>query len=294
MGEQWKVIDLVNVTKTFFEKKGITDTARLDAELLLAKVLACRRIDLYLRFDEAVGERQLAEFRELVRQRGERRPVKQILGRCEFMSHEFEVTPDVLIPRPETETVVEQALARLGHGPGIVIDVGTGCGNIAASIAIERTDTKVWATDISEAALEVARRNVQSLGLSERVTLLAGDLFGPLAGRQLDGKTDCIVSNPPYIAESEWPGLMPEVAEYEPKIALLSGQDGADHTLRILAQAANFLRPGGSLVIEISPNIADRVRAAAESNDAYENARTIRDLNKVERVLMAERRMACN
>ncbi len=295
MTNGWKVLDLINVTKSFFERKGIVDaqgrgTARLDAELLLAEVLGCGRIDLYLRFGEAVDEARLAAFRELVRRRGERQPVKQILGRCEFMSHEFDVSPDVLIPRPETETVVEQTLAVLGDGPGMVADIGTGCGNIAISIALARPEATVYATDISEAALAVAERNVRKRGVSERVTLLAGDLFEPLTGRNLEGRLDCIASNPPYVAESELSGLMPEVARYEPRVALVSDQDGMGHTLRILEAAPRFLRDGGALVLEMSPFTAERARAAAEANDAYDKVRTKHDLGKVERVLMAEKR----
>ena len=290
MSNGWKVVDLINTTKSFFEKKGIVGSARPDAELLLARVLDCERIDLYVRFDQAVGEPQLTEFRELVRQRGDRRPVKQILGRCEFMSHEFEVTADVLIPRPETETVVQQALAGLGQGPRLLADIGTGSGAIAISIALARPGATVYATDISPAALEVARRNVERHGLSSRVTLLAGDLFQPLAERGLGGKLDCVVSNPPYVAESELANLMPEVARHEPRVALVSAQDGMGHILRILADAPKYLRAGGLLVVEMSEHTAPRAKAAAEANAAFEKVRTAHDLSKVERVLIATKR----
>ncbi len=292
MTDQWQVLDLINVTKSFFEKKGIRDqgTQRLDAELLLAKVLGCRRIDLYLRFEETVDEPELSEFRHLVRQRGERRPVKQILGRCEFMAHEFQVTPDVLIPRPETETVVECALAEIDDSTRVVIDVGTGCGNIAISIALAKPRATVYATDISGAAVEVAGQNTENLGVSERVTIRAGDLFEPLAGDGLVGAADCVVSNPPYVAESEFASLMPEVAQHEPTVALVSGQDGMSHTLRLLAEAPDYLRPAGVLVIETSPNTAGRDVAAAHANDAYEDIRIRRDLGRAERVLMARKK----
>lgn len=284
------VVDLLNVTTSFFESKGIANTARLDAELLLAKVLGCERIDLYVRFDRPVAEPQLSQFRELVRERGRRRPVKQILGRCEFMSHEFEVTPDVLIPRPETETLVAQALVALDDSPRTVVDLGTGSGNVAISIALARPNATVYATDVSEAALEVARRNADRLDVADRVTMLEGDLFGPLAGRGLEGKVDCVVSNPPYVAESEMPGLMPEVAEYEPLGALVSEQDGMGHTLRIIAEAPAMLRGGGLLALETSPHTARGARAAAEASGAYEDVRTVLDLGKAERVVTARKR----
>jgi len=290
MSESWKVVDLIDAAKSFFEKKGIVDTARLDAELLLAEVLGCERIDLYLRFDEVVTEQQRSEFRELVRQRGDRRPTKQILGRCEFMSHEFTVTPDVLVPRPDTETLVECVLAELPDGPLTVCDIGTGSGNIAVSIALARPDASLHATDLSREALDVARLNAEKHGVLGRVTFGAGDLFEPLADRGLEGTVDCVVSNPPYVSESEFADLMPEVAQYETKEALLSGDDGMEHTARILADAAKFLRAGALLAVEISPHIAGRAVAAAEAIDAYEDVRIVRDIGKAERVLMARKK----
>jgi len=290
MSDAWKIVDLLDAAKSFFEKKGITNTARLDAELLLAKVLGCERIDLYVRFDEVVGERQRAEFRGLVRQRGERRPTKQILGSCEFMSHEFIVTPDVLIPRPDTETLVECVLAELDAGPRLVCDIGTGSGNIAVSIALARPDATVYAADNSDAALKVAAQNAGQHGVSDRITFCSGDLLGPLAAFGIEGAADCVVSNPPYVSESEFADLMPEVAKYEPILALVSGDDGMGHTARILASAPELLRAGALLAIETSPHVAERAAAAAEASGAYEDVRTVRDLNKAERVLLARKK----
>ncbi|MFH1730540.1 MAG: peptide chain release factor N(5)-glutamine methyltransferase [Planctomycetota bacterium] len=290
MSDAWKIVDLLGAAKSFFEKKGITGTARLDAELLLAKVLRCGRIDLYVRFDEVVGERQRAEFREFVRQRGERRPTKQILGSCEFMSHEFIVTPDVLIPRPDTETLVECVLDGLGAGPRTVCDIGTGSGNIAVSISLARPDATMYAVDNSDAALKVAEQNAGQHGVSDRITFCSGDLLGPLAAFGLEGAVDCVVSNPPYVSESEFAGLMPEVAKYEPRRALVSGDDGMSHTARLVSDAPQFLRPGALLAIETSPHVAERAAAAAEADGAYEDVRTVRDLSKAERVLLARKK----
>jgi release factor glutamine methyltransferase len=289
MSKAWTVVELLKTTTAFFEKKGI-DSARLDAELLLAKVLGCRRIELYLRFDEVVAEPQLSAFRELVRGRGARRPVKQLLGGCEFMSREFEVNAHVLVPRPETEQVVEAALDRIGPGLQCVADIGTGCGNIAVVIALERPEAEIYATDVSDSALAVARRNVERHGLSERVTLRSGDLFEPLAGEGLEGRLDCIVSNPPYVAESEAADLAPEVAEHEPHVALFSPEEGLAHVRRLLAGAPAFLRGGGGMVLEIGPAVADRARAAAEANDAYEAVETRPDLAGKARILIARRK----
>jgi release factor glutamine methyltransferase len=290
MTDSWTILGLLEVTKTFFEKKGITGTARLDAELLLAHVLGCRRIELYVRFEEVVVDPQLSEFRRLVAERADRKPVKQILGRCEFISHEFEITPDVLTPRPETETLVEEALGLLDDEPLALADIGTGSGAIAVSIALARPAATVYATDASEAALAVAARNVEHHDLADRVRLLVGDLFEPLATEGLAGKLDAIVSNPPYIAEAEFADLMPEVSRHEPRMALMSDEDGLYHTRRILEEAPTWLRPGGWLLVELSAFAAERARTIAEAVGCWTDIRTAHDLSKVERVLIARKK----
>jgi release factor glutamine methyltransferase len=289
MPEHRTVLELLTLTKGFFEKKGIEGTARLDAELLLADVLGCRRIDLYVRYDEPVADEPLDTFREHVRRRGERRPVKQILGRCEFRSREFAITPDVLIPRPETEHVVEAALRRLPDGPCSVADLGTGSGCIAVSIAAERPSATVHATDASAAALAVARQNAERHDVADRVPLSEGDLFAALAS--VDGPLDAVVSNPPYVAESELAGLMPEVAKFEPREALVSGEDGLAHIRRLVDEAPAFLKPGGWLIVEVSPHTAGRAEQLAAESGAYDNVELLRDLNKHERVLVARKRL---
>ncbi|MFO7900563.1 MAG: peptide chain release factor N(5)-glutamine methyltransferase [Planctomycetota bacterium] len=290
MTKGWKVLDLINATKAFFEKKGIVDTARLDAELLLADVLGCERIELYVRFDEEVAEPRLSEFRDMVRRRGERRPVAHILGRCEFFSREFELTPDVMVPRPETETLVKLTLAELAQGPLTLADIGTGSGVIAVTIALARPEATVYATDISEPALAVARRNVEKHQVADRVELLAGDLVEPLAERGLETALDAVVSNPPYVGGSERERLAPEVTEHEPAVALFSGADGTEHTTRLLAAAPAFLKPGGLLALELNEFTADRIRAAAEDIDALDAVRIERDLRGADRVLLARRK----
>jgi release factor glutamine methyltransferase len=289
MPESRTVLELLNLTRDFFEKRGIEGTARLDAELLLANVLGCRRIDLYVRYDEAVGGETLDTFREHVRQRADRRPVKQIIGRCEFRSLDFEVGPNVLIPRPETEHVVDATLRRLPEGPCRVADLGTGSGCIAVSLAHERPEVTLHATDASPAALDVARRNVARHDVAERVSLAEGDLFAALA--DVTEPFDAVVSNPPYVADAEWADLMPEVAQYEPREALLSEDDGLAHIRRLIDEAPTFLKPGGWLIVEISPHTAERARQAAENAGAYDDVEVQRDLNKHERVLVARKKV---
>ncbi len=289
MARDWTVLDLINATRVFFEKKGINDTARLDAELLLAHVMGCQRIDLYVRFDEEVTEPELSRFRELVRQRGERRPTAQVLGHREFFSRRFEINGDVLVPRPETETLVEHVLGELEDGPLLTADIGTGSGVIAVTLALERPESTVYATDISEPALAVARRNIEGHRVADRVALRLGDLLEPLADEGLEGQLDAVVSNPPYVAEKERGDLPPEVLEYEPEIALFSGPDGVDHTLRLLANAPAFLKPGGLLALELSEFTADQMREQAETIDDLNHVRIHEDLRGTDRVLLARK-----
>ncbi len=289
MARGWTVLDLINATRAFFEKKGINDTARLDAELLLAHVMGCQRIELYVRFDEEVAEPALSEFRELVRQRGERRPTAQILGHREFFSRRFEINNDVLVPRPETETLVEHVLDELPDGPLVTADIGTGSGVIAVTLALERSESTVYATDISEPALAVARRNVEEHRVADRVALRQGDLLEPLADEGLQGRLDAVVSNPPYVAEEERGDLPPEVIKYEPEIALFSGPDGINHTLHLMAKAPAFLKPGGLLALELSEFTADQIREEAERIDDLEQVHIHEDLRGTDRVLLARR-----
>jgi len=243
-------------TTGHFQARGI-ETARLDAECLLAFALGVERLRLYLDFDKPVTEDERAVFRQLVGRRGrERVPVAQLVGRKEFWSLALRVTPAVLAPRPETETLVAAALELLPdrEAEARVLDVGTGSGAVALAIARERPRAQLTATDISPAALEIARENAEELGMSQRICLLPGNLFEPVAGERFD----LVVSNPPYVAESLRAGLPPELA-HEPPSALFAGPDGLD-VLRPLVQGVGaVLAPGGGVALELSPEQAPRV-----------------------------------
>jgi release factor glutamine methyltransferase len=214
------------------------------------------RIRLYLDFDKPVSESERGAFRELVRRRGtERVPVAQLLGYKEFWSLRLQVTRDVLVPRPETETLVAAALELLPEGRAAeVLDVGTGSGAVALAIARERTAARVTATDISPAALEIARRNADELGMAGRIRLLEGDGYSPVAGERFD----LIVSNPPYVAESQRGSLAPELG-HEPEQAIFAGPDGLGVLRRLVAGAGAVLAPGAGLALEIAPEQAGRV-----------------------------------
>src|SRR5438477_2739082 len=217
-------------------------TARLDAELLLRHVLGWTRADVVARLGETVPSPAADLFREAVAGRARRRPLQHLTGIQAFWRHEFIVTPDVLIPRPETELLVETALEKVrGLAGPVIVDVGTGSGCIALSLAAERPDAQVHAIDISASALRVARGNAARLGLPSRVTFHEGDLLAPVLG--LKGTVDLVASNPPYVTEEEWPLLDPEVRDHDPRTALVPGEGVGPIYARLFEQAGDLLRP---------------------------------------------------
>jgi release factor glutamine methyltransferase len=276
--ESWTVLDLLKWTAQYFTGKGI-ENGRLDAELLLAEILQLNRIGLYLNFDRPVNSDELTAFRALIERRARREPIAYILGRCEFWSLTFKVTPDVLIPRGDTETLVEAALKVLPPG-GALLDIGVGSGAIALAIAHERPDAQVEGIDLSPAALTIAKENAQRLGLADKVALRSGDLFALESSRPYD----VIVSNPPYIALGEQPTLMPEVRDFEPALALFAGDDGLDCYRALIPAARAALRNSGTLLVEVG---AGQAAAVAElfATSGYADIFTSRDLAGIERVV---------
>jgi len=258
-------------------QKNHSDSARLDAEILLAQALGLRRLDLYLQFDRALSDDELSRYRGLVARRAHGDPVAYLVGHKEFMALDFEVTPAVLVPNPDTEVLVQRAvsIARQANGPLRVADVGTGSGCIAIAIAHYAPGVEVWASDVSREALEVAARNVARHGLVERVHMACGDLLDPLPG-----KFDVVCANLPYIA----PGTdLPTEVTAQPAGALYAAQDGAAAVLRLLEAAPARLNPGARLLAEIDPGIAIAVTEAA--GRAFSNHETHRDLGGHERVV---------
>jgi len=285
--EPQKVADALRDATRALKAAGVRDP-ELDAELLLRHVLGWDRARL-LAYPEtplegAAHDRYLA----LVAERASRRPIQHLLGTAHFWRHEFLVTPDVLIPRPETELLVETSLELLkGVERPVVVDVGAGSGCIALSLAAERPDAFVHATDISEEALAVARENTRRLGLADRVTFHLGDLLAPVA--HLAGRIDLVVSNPPYVDASEVEGLEPEVRDHDPRLALVPPSGDRYATYRQLApQAAVAIRPAGWLLLEMGAGMApELVRLLVAAG--LEPAPPAADLAAVPRVLSARR-----
>jgi release factor glutamine methyltransferase len=254
---------------------------------LLAEVLGCKRIDLYgKRHGEVASDEVRHKFRELIRKRVEGCPVAYLVGRKEFFSLEFEVSPAVLIPRPDSEEVILECLRLAKDMPAAtVLDIGTGSGNLAVAIAHQHQGAKLTAVDISPEALAVARRNAAKHGVASRIEFLQGDLFAPVAGRQFD----FIVCNPPYIPHDGLATLPPGVRDYEPHRALDGGPDGFAVFDRLVREAGNYLRPGSWLLVEIGSPQQKRAREKIESQAGWELMPTIQDRSGHPRVLTARR-----
>ncbi len=286
----WTIGGLIRWTQDFFAGKGI-DSPRLEAEILLAHTLGLQRIELYTNFDRPVTGTEQAEFRGLVRRRAGRCPTAYLTGVRGFMSLEFHVTPDVLIPRPETEHLVEVVLDRTANKKTepLIADIGTGSGCICIALAARLTGARFIATDISEAALAVAGENAQRHGVEGRIRFVPGDMLEPLKAEAPGGKIDFILSNPPYISEEEWPGLMPEVREHEPRQALLAEGDPLRCYRAIAEGAEALLASGGCLVFEVGAGRAAAVAEICEKKLTHCGISIVKDYAGIERVVTAEK-----
>lgn len=277
--ELWTIGRLLQWSEGFFRDKGI-ETPRLDAEVLLSHVLEKPRIYLYVHYDQPLDPDELAAYRGFVRRRAARDPVAYLLGEREFMGLTFRVSPAVLVPQPDTETLVGEAEKRLRGTPGArIADVGTGSGAIALSLLYMLPNLTAAAVDVSPAALEVARENAARLSLSDRVTFYEGDLLAPLLGQTFDA----ILSNPPYIPRKDIAALSPEVRA-EPHVALDGGADGLDFYRRLTREAAALLRPGGFLAVEAGQGEAAAISAMARAN-GWTEVDIVQDLAGIDRVV---------
>ena len=284
MVRTWHVIDLIQWTTEYFERHNIP-TPRLDAELLLGHLLKKSRLQLYLHFEMPVFPEHLSTFRELVKKRAAHTPLSYLTNTKEFMSLDFYVNSQVLIPRPETELLVESIL-KIQKEPCRLIDIGTGSGAIAISLAVNRPEWEIAATDTSAEVLKIAQKNSVAHNCANRLTFLCGDLFEPLKALS-NQNFDWIVSNPPYIGTNEYHTLPSNVRDYEPEAALFAGSDGLDIIRRILAGAPQFIKPGGKLCLEIGHNHSCDVQDLVQSNSDYIKCQVIKDYSGIERVVLA-------
>jgi len=295
MEETWTILKVIQWTAGYFSRKGI-EQARAEAEVLLAHVLGMDRIQLYLRFDQPLSAAELAGYREIIRRRAAHEPTQYITGRQEFWSLEFEVTPSVLIPRPETELLVEKSLEFLESSGNssdktpepAIVDLGTGSGAIAVALAHERPSSRVIATDRSPEALAVAKRNAMRHHVEDRIFFAAMDLLSGF--RPSSPLFDLIVSNPPYIGEAEFAGLAPEIARHEPAGALRGGgNQGLDIIRRIINNVPVYLKPGGMLLLEVGQGQPDLLRDELAASPHIDSFEFIRDYSGILRVVKLRR-----
>ena len=292
--QPWTIGRLLTWTTEYLQQHGAM-SPRLDAEVLLAHVRQCERIMLYTAFDEVATDEVRGAFRDLVRRRAEGAPVAYLVGHKEFYSLRFEVTPDVLIPRPETEYLVMAALdfaksARSNSVPLDVIDIGCGSGAVAITVARELTDANVVATDISAPALAVAKRNAEALGVADRITFIESDLLSGVSQLDQGGQLasfDLILSNPPYVSDAEMAELPKDVGDYEPHLALRGGEEGSEITRRLIEQALPRLKAGGTIALETSPMLALTLQQFLAQQPGLEALEPMQDQAGLARIVAA-------
>lgn len=288
--KQWTIQKLLNWVTEYFTDKDI-DSPRLSTELLLSYVLGLQRIELYTNFDSIVSKENLEELHELVKRCAEHEPVEHLTGKTQFFSLELKVTPDCLIPRPETELLAERAIEFLRKriGRQYLCDLCTGCGCIAVVIAKNFAAAEIIATDISDAALKIAAQNVKTHGLTERIKLLCGDLFEPIISELDAAQFDLIVCNPPYVSSAEFEALDKKVKDYEPKTALFAGVDGLDVYRRIAQRVDEFLKPDGALMLEIGYAQGPAVKQLLKQAGCFAEIIIEKDFNNNDRVVTAKK-----
>jgi release factor glutamine methyltransferase len=273
-----KLIEVLTTTERFLREKGVP-SPRLDSELLIGHVLGLDRVQVYVRHEQWVTALELEQLRELIRRRASREPIAWIIGRREFFGREFKIQSGVLVPRPDTETLVDAALVWIGEEEQFIADIGSGSGCVGISLALERAACKVYAVDLSAEALQNTKANVEKHGLEKRVAVLKSDLLGAIpASRPIDW----VVSNPPYIPEQDIEGLAPEVRVHEPRLALDGGKDGLDIYRRLIPEAASRARKG--VLVEVGYGQAQAV-AELMRESGLGTVETVRDLSGIERVV---------
>jgi release factor glutamine methyltransferase len=288
--ETWTILKLLKWTTAYFKSHHV-EQPRATAEILLAHTLGVGRVDLYVQYDRLLEEGELGRFKGYITRRIQREPVAYIVGKKEFWSMDFEVAPGVLIPRPETETLVQAALmivpAEPTPAPSRILDLGTGSGAVVVAMASERPGHKFYAVDRSEEVLSVAQGNARAHGLDKNITFLEGNWFDPVQDQ--GARFDVIVSNPPYISTRELEELPPEISQHEPREALDGGPDGLDAIRLIVREASDHLAPGGWLLFEIGHDQWVGVEKLMSAAKTYMDMDVMKDYGGRDRVARARR-----
>jgi release factor glutamine methyltransferase len=288
---EWTLIKLVQWAAGYFDSHHI-DSPRATAEILLAHAINAKRIDLYLRYDQPLNSDELNRFKTLIKRRTNREPVAYILGRKEFWSMDLEVNRTVLIPRPETECLVERALESLAADPKpgckSVLELGTGSGAVILALASENSRHSYLATDISIDAVRVARRNSMHHGMDAKIRFIVADWFAPFDAKS--GIFDLIVSNPPYIKSGDLKRLQPEIHVYEPVAALDGAKDGLRYLRHIIQCAYLYLKPTGALLLEMGHDQQAPLKQIIEACGQYEDAQFYKDYSGHDRIVSMRRR----
>ena len=274
-------------------KKSEIEFPEINADTLLAYILSCDRANLYTNPDDLINDSDICKYNELIHKRASHVPLQYITKRVEFMSLDFVVDEGVLIPRPETEILVEAVIKKtdnkLYHDRIItIIDIGTGSGNIAVSLAKNISNVKIYASDISREALTVANENVLRHDVTDQIHLLHGNVFEAFSSNVKKGQVDFIVSNPPYVSKSESKNLEPELIDHEPLLALIGGEDGLFFYKQIIKDAADWIKPGGYLIIEIGETQANSIIKLMQNELHYDEIEIINDLQGKERIISAK------
>ncbi len=276
-------------------KNSNIESPNINAEILLAHVLSCDRIKLHANPDKIIDNGDIGKYKKLINRRADRVPLQYITGHVEFMSLDFVVDEHTLIPRPETEILVETVLNKIkDRAPSdktiTIVDIGTGCGNIAISLAANLQNAQIYASDISRKTLAVAGTNVRRHRVTDRVHLLHGNLFESFDGHLSKGNVDFVVSNPPYVSEADLNKLEPEIKDHEPLKALVGGKDGLCFYKCIIREAHEWLKPEGFLIMEVGETQAETITKLIETEGHFENIESTKDLQKIDRIVSARRK----
>lgn len=276
------VLDVLNKSTEYLEKKGI-DSPRMNAELLLADILKCKRLELYLMYDRPLTEKELSEYREYLKRRSTFEPAQYIIGTVDFYGLEFKVSPAVLIPRPETEILVENVINSVNKEDELqIMDIGSGSGNISIAIAVNLANAYVTGIEISESAIAVAEENLKKYDLIKRVSFLNYDILS--VNRDELSDFDIIVSNPPYVSKEDYGKVQKEILNFEPDIAITDFHDGYKFYREIISLSAHILKPNGKIFLEIAQGQSKKISEFMRENNFIEIS-IVQDYQKIDRVI---------